>query len=95
MPVAGFKITLRRPLAGGARFGDVGEYEEIKGELRFALDPLHPVSRAEQNRTATPEQWCATWGEGGVCERDGRVVTAEGMDCRSRRLRVGTVPCSA
>jgi len=44
MAVTGFEITLRRPLAGGVRFGEVGEYEEIKGRLRFALDPLHPAN---------------------------------------------------
>jgi len=42
MPVTRFEITLRRPLAGGAAFGDTGAYEELKGRLHFTLDPLHP-----------------------------------------------------
>src|SRR5207244_12090132 len=42
MPVTSFEITLRRPLAGGAAFGDTGAYEELKGRLHFTLDPLHP-----------------------------------------------------
>ena len=39
MPVTRFDVRLTRPLAGGAAFGDVGAYEELKGTLRFALDP--------------------------------------------------------
>src|SRR5713226_9664765 len=42
MPVTRFEITLRRPLAGGAAFGDTGAYEELKGRLHFTIDPLHP-----------------------------------------------------
>ena len=44
MPVTRFGVTLRRPLAGGTRFGDVGAYEEIVGNLHFALDPLHAAN---------------------------------------------------
>jgi hypothetical protein len=44
VPVTGFEITLRRPLAGGLSFGDAGPYEELKGRLAFALDPLHPAN---------------------------------------------------
>ncbi|MFP6595677.1 MAG: alpha/beta hydrolase domain-containing protein [Dehalococcoidia bacterium] len=44
MPVTGFKITLRRPIADGREFGDVGAYEEIKGILKFAVDPEHPAN---------------------------------------------------
>lgn len=44
MPVTRFEVTLRRPLAGGTRFGDVGAYEEIVGSLHFALDPLHAAN---------------------------------------------------
>jgi len=56
MPVTRFEITLRRPLAGGAAFGDTGAYEELKGRLHFTIDPLHPsntritdVERAPRN----------------------------------------------
>jgi hypothetical protein len=42
MPVTRFEITLRRPLADGAAFGDTGAYEELKGRLHFTIDPLHP-----------------------------------------------------
>jgi len=44
MPVTRFDIRLRRPLAGGAPFGDVGPYEELKGTLRFALDPKNAAN---------------------------------------------------
>jgi hypothetical protein len=43
--VVGFELRLRRPLAGGATFGDAGPYEELKGRLRFALDPESPFNR--------------------------------------------------
>src|SRR5262249_44124003 len=41
MAVTGFEIALRRPLADGQSFGDAGPYEELKGRLRFAIDPGH------------------------------------------------------
>jgi hypothetical protein len=44
MPVTHFDIALRRPLADGRAFGDVGPYEELKGRLRFAVDPAHPAN---------------------------------------------------
>lgn len=44
MPVTRFDVTLRRPLAGGRAFGDVGPYEELKGRLRFAIDPVHAAN---------------------------------------------------
>ncbi|MGH7388723.1 MAG: alpha/beta hydrolase domain-containing protein [Candidatus Rokuibacteriota bacterium] len=44
MSVIAFEVALRRPLAGGAAFGDVGPYEELKGRLRIAVDPLHPAN---------------------------------------------------
>jgi hypothetical protein len=49
MPVTRFEVRLRRPLAGGAPFrganGEVGPYEEMKGRLHFAIDPLHAANR--------------------------------------------------
>jgi hypothetical protein len=42
--VTRFDVRLRRPLVGGAAFGDVGPYEELKGTLRFALDPGHAAN---------------------------------------------------
>jgi len=44
MPVTRFDIRLRRPLAGGAAFGDAGPYEELKGTLRFAIDPKNAAN---------------------------------------------------
>src|SRR5262245_46005990 len=44
MPITHFEIRVRRPLAGGRAFGSVGPYEEIKGRLGMAVDPLHPVN---------------------------------------------------
>ena len=40
-----FDVSLRRPLAGGASFGDVGPYEELRGRLRFAIDPGAAANR--------------------------------------------------
>jgi hypothetical protein len=45
MPVTRFDIRLRRSLAEGAKFGDAGPYEELKGRLHFEIDPLHPSNR--------------------------------------------------
>lgn len=42
MAVVKIEIKGRGPLAGGATFGDVGDYEMISGILRFAVDPEHP-----------------------------------------------------
>ena len=39
MPVSGLDIRFRRPLADGRSWGDVGPYEEIRGTLRFSIDP--------------------------------------------------------
>jgi hypothetical protein len=39
-----FEIALRRPLADGRAFGDVGPYEELKGRLRLAVDPAHSAN---------------------------------------------------
>ena len=43
--VVGFDVALRRSLADGRAFGDVGPYEELKGRLRFAVDPANPANR--------------------------------------------------
>ncbi|HEV8438415.1 MAG TPA: alpha/beta hydrolase domain-containing protein [Methylomirabilota bacterium] len=49
MPVTRFEVSLRRPLADGMSFrgpaGDVGPYEELKGRIHLAIDPLHPANR--------------------------------------------------
>jgi hypothetical protein len=44
MPVTRFDVRLRRPLAGGAEFGDAGPYEELKGTLRVSIDPKHAAN---------------------------------------------------
>ncbi|MGH7331782.1 MAG: alpha/beta hydrolase domain-containing protein [Candidatus Rokuibacteriota bacterium] len=44
MPVTAFDLRLQRPLAGGTSFGTVGPYEELKGRLRFVLDPGRPAN---------------------------------------------------
>jgi hypothetical protein len=44
MPVTQLDLTSRRPLAEGRAFGEVGPYEELKGRLRFAVDPTHPAN---------------------------------------------------
>ncbi|MGH7418665.1 MAG: alpha/beta hydrolase domain-containing protein, partial [Candidatus Rokuibacteriota bacterium] len=62
MPVTHFDLTLARPLAGGRAFGDVGPYDELKGRLRFVLDPTHAANvritdldRAPRNRDGHAE----------------------------------------
>jgi Alpha/beta hydrolase domain len=44
VPVTGFEVRLRRPVAAGAPFGRVGPYEELKGTLHFAIDPKHAAN---------------------------------------------------
>ena len=39
MPVNGLDVKFRRTLADGRSWGDVGPYEEIRGTLRFSIDP--------------------------------------------------------
>jgi Alpha/beta hydrolase domain len=68
MPVTRFELIMRRSLAGGAAFrgptGEVGSYEELKGRLHFAIDPLHPANRritdvelAPRNAAGRVEWW--------------------------------------
>ena len=45
MPATRLDVAFRRPLANGAAFGDVGPYEELKGRLYFAIDPVHAANR--------------------------------------------------
>jgi hypothetical protein len=45
MATLAFDVALRRPLADGKPFGDAGPYEELKGRLRFAIDPAHAANR--------------------------------------------------
>src|SRR5262245_12186880 len=54
MAVIGFDVTLRRPLAGGQSFGDVGPYEELKGRLRYAIDPAHAANRGVTDIALAP-----------------------------------------
>jgi len=54
MPITAFEIALRRPLADGRAFGEVGPYEELKGRLRFALDPRHAANRGVTDITLAP-----------------------------------------
>jgi hypothetical protein len=54
MAVTGFEIALRRPLAGGQSFGDAGPYEELKGRLRFAIDPAHAANRGVTDISLAP-----------------------------------------
>jgi Alpha/beta hydrolase domain len=44
VPVTRFDVMLRRPLAEGRTFGDVGSYEELKGRLQLAIDPTHAAN---------------------------------------------------
>ncbi len=55
MAVTGFQITLRRPLADGKAFGDAGPYEELKGRLRYALDPENAANRGVTDIALAPK----------------------------------------
>ena len=44
MTVESFTLTRRVPYAGGEKFGDVGTYDQIEGELRYAVDPEDPAN---------------------------------------------------
>ncbi len=44
MPVIEFKTFFRKTLADGKPFGDVGPYEEIRGTLKFAVNPEHTAN---------------------------------------------------
>jgi hypothetical protein len=54
VPVTRFELALRRPLAGGHAFGDVGPYEELKGRLHLAADPRHAANRAVTDLPLAP-----------------------------------------
>ena len=54
MAVAAFDITLRRPLADGRSFGEIGPYEELKGRLHFAVDPAHAANRGVTDIALAP-----------------------------------------
>src|SRR5690349_21955357 len=62
MPVTQLDLMFRRPLANGQSFGSIGPYEELKGRLRFSIDPTHAanvsitdVDRAPRNREGRVE----------------------------------------
>ena len=44
MPATKFETTFRRILADGKDFGDVGQYEEIRGVLSFQIDPKNDAN---------------------------------------------------
>jgi len=54
MPVTRFDVRLRRPLAGGVSFGDVGPYDELKGTLRFAIDPKNAANERITDAALAP-----------------------------------------
>jgi alpha/beta hydrolase family protein len=64
MAVTRFEVTLRRPLADGRAFGDVGRYEELAGRLHFTVDPMHAANRAITDLELAPR------------DTDGRVAFA-------------------
>src|SRR5919109_462886 len=64
MPVTHFDVALRRPLAQGRAFGEAGAYEELKGRLRFAIDPRYPANARITDVALAPRN------------RDGRVEFA-------------------
>jgi alpha/beta hydrolase family protein len=77
MPVTRFEITLRRPLAGAPA------YEELKGRLHFAIDPLHPANRRITDLELAPRD-----GEGRVTwDSDVSILLpVDRAQCRGRVL---------
>ena len=61
MPVTGLDVKFRRVLADGRSWGDVGPYEEIRGTLRFSLDP-----ESEANERITDVALAPTGSDGRV-----------------------------
>src|SRR5258706_6833774 len=62
MPFTRFELVLRRPLADGRAFGDVGPYEELRGRIRLAVDPDNPANRGITDLALAPR------GPGGYVE---------------------------
>jgi len=54
MPLPRFELVLRRPLADGRAFGDVGPYEELRGRIRLAVDPDNPANRGVTDLALAP-----------------------------------------
>ena len=54
MGVTRFEVALRRPLAAGRPFGDVGPYEELKGRICLAVDPQHAANRVITDLALAP-----------------------------------------
>ena len=55
MTVTELDIQIRRPLADGQVFGDAGRYEEIRGVIRFAVDPRHPANQRVTDIALAPQ----------------------------------------
>jgi Alpha/beta hydrolase domain len=54
MPVTGFEVALRRPLAGGRAFGAAGPYEELRGRIRLAVDPGNAANASITDLSLAP-----------------------------------------
>jgi hypothetical protein len=54
VPATRFEVMVRRPLAGGRAFGEVGPYEELAGRLHLAVDPVHAANRAITDLALAP-----------------------------------------
>ena len=87
MPVTRFDLELRRPLADGRAFGDVGPYEELCGRIHIAVDPANPANRAITDLALAPR------GAGGRVECSADVSILAPVDRRraSGRLLVDVV----
>ena len=46
MAVTRLNIKSQQPFALGQSFGEVGAYEQIDGEVHFAVDPNHPANNS-------------------------------------------------
>src|SRR5258708_22460373 len=81
MPVTRFDVTLRRPLAG------CPGYEELKGRLHFAIDPLHASNLRITDVALAPRDAVGrvTWDSDASM-----LLPVDRAEC-SRRVQLGVV----
>ncbi len=74
------EITERRPFAGGAAFGAIGAYEELRGMVHFALDPAAPPNQG------VVDLGLAKQGPDGLVRARANLVVLQPLDPERRRL---------
>ena len=96
MPIESLTLSRRIPYRGGATFGDVGSYEQIEGELHYAVDPTDAANARIVDLPLAPR------GSDGLVRFKGAVTVLQPADAergngsllldvpnRGRRLALG------